>query len=86
MVCVIERVLLWRNLKEFVVHVYVAITHIKRYGRQLFGEVLSCEREACNAHDHYDVAVKMTGTTDIVGHLPRKVSRVCLLFLCRGER
>ena len=24
------------------------------------GEVLSCEREARNAHDHYDVAVKMT--------------------------
>ena len=48
------------------------------------GEVLSCEREARNAHDRYDVAVKMTGTTDIVGHLPWKVSRVCLLFLCQG--
>ena len=30
------------------------------------GEILSCEREARNAHDRYVVAVKMTGTSDIV--------------------
>ena len=67
-------------LKEFVV--YVATTYIKRYGRQLLVKVLSCEREACNAHDDCNaVAVKVTGTTDIVGHLSWKVSRVCSLFL-----
>ena len=33
------------------------------------GEVLSCERKARNAHDDRNaVAVKVTGTTDIVGH------------------
>ena len=32
------------------------------------GKVLSCEREACNIHDHYAVAVKVAGTTDIVEH------------------
>ena len=30
------------------------------------GEVLSCESEAHNAHDRYAVALKMTGTTNIV--------------------
>ena len=45
------------------------------------GEVLSCEREACNAHDRYAVAVKVTGTTDIAGHLPRNVSKVCSFLL-----
>ena len=46
------------------------------------GEVLACEREPRNAEDKYAVAVKKDGT--IVGHLPRKVSRVCSLFLRRG--
>ena len=45
------------------------------------GKVLSYEGEARNAHDRYAVAVKVTGITDIVGHLPRKVSRACLLFV-----
>ena len=45
------------------------------------GEVLNCERKAHNAHDRYAVAVKVTGTIDIVKHFSRKVSRVCLLFL-----
>ena len=45
------------------------------------GEVLACEREPRNAEDKYAVAVKKDGT--IVGHLPRKVSRVCSLFLRR---
>ena len=43
------------------------------------GEVLICEREPDNASDRYAVAVKTEGT--IVGHLPRKMMRVCLLFL-----
>ena len=46
------------------------------------GEVLMCEREPHNALDRYAVAVKKTGT--IIGHLPRKLSRVCSLFLRRG--
>ena len=43
------------------------------------GESLVCERDPENASDRYAVAVKNEGT--IIGHLPRKVSRVCSLFL-----
>ena len=46
------------------------------------GETLVCERETNNNQDRYAVAVKRNGTT--VGHLPRKASRVCSLFLRRG--
>ena len=41
-----------------------------------------CERELRNAKDRHAVAVKKDGT--VIGHLPRKVSRVCSLFLRRG--
>ena len=43
------------------------------------GEVLDCDREPDNAVDHY--AVK---DGDIVGHLPRTISRACSLFIRRG--
>ena len=46
------------------------------------GEVLPCEREPTNPEDRYAVAVKKDDI--IVGHLPRKVSRICTLFLRRG--
>ena len=46
------------------------------------GEVLMCVRETHNAQDRYAVAVKKSQT--VVGHLPRKISRVCSLFLRRG--
>ena len=47
------------------------------------GEELVCEREPDNASDRYAVAVKREGT--IVGHLPRKITRVCSLFLRLGS-
>ena len=47
-----------------------ATTCIKKYRRQL----LICKREPDNALDRYTVAVKREGT--IVGHLPRKMTRV----------
>ena len=46
-----------------------------------FGEMLTCEREPDNASDRYAVAVKKGGT--VVGHLPRKLTRV-FLFLRWG--
>ena len=46
------------------------------------GEELVCEREPDNSHDRYAVAVKRTGI--IIGHLPRKLSKLCSLFLRRG--
>ena len=45
------------------------------------GQRLMCEREPRNPQDCYAVAAKKGGT--VVGLLPRKLSRVCLLFLRR---
>ena len=46
------------------------------------GEELSCQRDEDNEHDPYAVAVLKSAT--IVGHLPRKVSTLCSLFIRRG--
>ena len=46
------------------------------------GEVLVCHREPTNATDRYTVAVTKAAT--IIGHLPRKLSKVCSLFLRKG--
>jgi hypothetical protein len=46
------------------------------------GEHLVCGREPTNAADRYAVAVVKDGS--VIGHLPRKVSKVCSLFLRRG--
>ena len=52
-----------------------------RVQRNCLGEVLQCERDPHNVVDRYSVAVKK-GV--VVGHLLRKVSRLCSLFLRRG--
>ena len=46
------------------------------------GEELVCDREPTNMADRYAVAVLKQGT--VIGHLPRKISKVCSLFLRRG--
>ena len=46
------------------------------------GEELQCQREIGNSSDLYAVAVLKDSTT--VGHLPRKISRICTLFIRRG--
>ena len=48
----------------------------------MVGEELACEREPTNALDRYAVAVIKGGV--FIGHLPRKLSKVCSLFLRRG--
>ena len=48
------------------------------------GEDLECQRESGNTADAYAVSVLREGT--IIGHLPRKISRVCTLFIRRGSR
>ena len=45
------------------------------------GEELECDREQENLCGRYAVAVKRSGV--VIGHLPRKISRVCSLFLRR---
>lgn len=46
------------------------------------GELLVCERDQYNVQDRYAVSVKKDG--NVIGHLPRKISRVCSVFLRRG--
>ena len=46
------------------------------------GEVLICRREPTNSADRYAVAVLKEET--IIEHLPRKMSKICSLFLRRG--
>ena len=59
-------------------HVYNSI-----WEEAYIGEELLCQRDKDNRHDPYAVAVMKSAT--IVGHLPRKVSTLCLLFIRRGE-
>ena len=58
-------------------HMYKNVWHV------IIGEELQCERELDNESDRYAVAMKKDGT--IIGHLPRAISRACLLFLRRGN-
>ena len=46
------------------------------------GEVVICRREPTNSADRYAVAVLKEET--IIGHLLRKMSKVCSLFLRKG--
>ena len=48
----------------------------------VIGEILCCARETGNVLDRYAVGVLKDG--DIVGHLPKKLSKICSLFLRRG--
>lgn len=50
------------------------------------GEVLRCEREVGNSHDTYAVAIKklIDGNYVVVGHVPRKISFICSIFIRRG--
>ena len=57
-------------------HIYKAIWSAS------LGEELQCQRETGNSSDLYAVAVLKDSTT--VGHLPRKISRICTLFIRRG--
>ena len=48
-----------------------------------YGELLSCTRETGNVFDLFTVCVcSLDG--DIVGHMPRKISAICSLFLHRN--
>ena len=46
------------------------------------GEELQCGRESENFRDPFAVAVKKN--SDTVGHVPRRISTVCSMFLRRG--
>ena len=46
------------------------------------GETLTCIREWGNRNDVFAVAVQ--SDDNFVGHIPRHVSCICTLFICRG--
>ena len=50
------------------------------------GESLICEREIGNCYDTHAVAIKKTIEGDIktAGHVPRKISAICSIFIRRG--
>ena len=55
----------------------------KEIWRAAMGEELECDREPENSCNCYAVVVKRSRV--VIGHLPRKLSRVCSLFLrCVG--
>ena len=49
----------------------------------VLGEELECRREFRNVVDRYAVGVHKSDGS-LVGHLPRKISTLCALFLRRG--
>ena len=45
-------------------------------------EILCCTPQANNVHDHYAVGVcKGDENRTVVGHIPKKILRICWLFL-----
>ena len=47
------------------------------------GDVLNCKRESGNPNDSYAIAIK--NGASVIGHIPRKLSAACSLFLSLGE-
>ena len=67
--------------KTLCVHGY----HIyERIWNAITSEGLVCVMDPSNSHNRYAVAVEKDGT--IIGHSPRRVSRVSTLFLKKGSR
>ena len=68
----------WFQLSSMI-HGYHEYLHI---WDAVVGETLPCNHEVGNVHDPYVVSVKKGGV--IVGHVPKKLSCLCSLFLRRG--
>ena len=54
----------------------------KDFWTPVINEELVCAQESGNSHDPYAVAIKKGSL--VVGHVPRKISAVCSLFLHAG--
>ena len=50
----------------------------------VLGEDLQCQRESSNANDPYAIAVMKED--NVVGHVPRRISAACSLFIQKGGR
>ena len=49
----------------------------------VLGEELQCQRESTNANDPYAVAVRKDD--NVVGHVPRRISAACSLFIQKED-
>ena len=68
---------------EFTVNAMVRGYHVYQDVWEVnIGEILPCTREIGNRHDPYAVAVWKDGI--VVGHVPRKISCICSVFIRRG--
>ena len=68
---------------EFTFASFVTGHHIyKEYWAPEIGEIIECSREPTNQHDRYAVAVYRNG--EIVGHIPRSISKPCSYALLAG--
>ena len=60
------------------------------WNNPVVGEDLLCECEVGNPHDTHAVAVKplkvIDGNLTMVGHIPRRISSICSMFLRRGGK
>ena len=45
------------------------------------GEVMTCEQAPDNEHDEHAVAIKKTGSEELVGHVPIELSKIFCKFL-----
>ena len=71
-------------MEEFVAPTCIRGYHIyRRIWSATIGKKLVCKREISNVVDRYAVTVLKDST--VVGHLPKKISKICSLFLhCGG--
>ena len=80
---VVKQTVALKNMETFQMESCVRGYHVyKDLWEAVVGERLECQRERDNPSDAYAVAVKKGGA--VVGHLPRKLSRLCALFIRRG--
>ena len=71
------------GVSEFVFETMVRGYHVYReIWTAAVGEELSCVRETGNYRDPFAVAVVKSGVT--VGHVPKKISCTCSVFLRKG--
>ena len=49
------------------------------------GERLSCQTEDSNAFDHEPYTLGIRKSANVIGHIPRKISAACSLFIQRGK-
>ena len=71
------------KMASFSVEAMVRGYHIyKDIWTAVVGEEFPCKRETGNTFDLFAVAV-MRGDTIVIGHVPRKISFICSLFLRR---